>query len=83
MTGKLHCHMYNRIHLQQEAGTSVVGYNAFYTHKIVQPDGLKNYGCSRASREFLVQDQKETKRSVQNLKAQQEAAGALSKVQEG
>ena len=46
-----------------------MGYNAFYTHKIVQPDGLKNYRCSRASREFLAQDRKETERAVQNLKA--------------
>ena len=69
--GRLHSLVDNCIHLQQAAGTSVVGYNAFYTHKIVQPDGLKNYGCSRASREFLAQDWKETERAVQNLKARQ------------
>ena len=69
--GRLHSLVDNHIHLQQAAGTSVVGYNAFYTHKIVQPDGLKNYGCSRASREFLAQDRKETERAVQNLKARQ------------
>ncbi len=38
--GRLHSLVDNHIHLQQAAGTSVVGYNAFYTHKIAQPDGL-------------------------------------------
>ena len=68
---RLHSLVDNSIHLQQAAGTSVVGYNAFYTHKIAQPDGLKNYGCARASREFLAQDWKETERAVQNSKARQ------------
>ena len=54
--GRLHSLVDNHIHLQQAAGTTVVGYDAFYTHRIVQPDGLKNYGCSRASKKFLAQD---------------------------
>lgn len=69
--GRLHSLVDNRIHLQQAAGTSVVGYYAFYTHKIVQPDGLKHYGCSRASKEFLAQDRKTTELAVQNLKSHQ------------
>ena len=67
--GRLHSLVDNRVHLQQSAGTSVVGYNAFYTHKNSQPNGLKNYGCTRASRDFLTQDQKETERAVQHSKA--------------
>ena len=50
---------------------SVVGYNAFYTHKNSQNQGLKNYGSTSASRNFLTQDRKETERAVQNSKARQ------------
>ena len=67
--GRLHSLVDNHVHLQQSAGMSVVGYNAFYTHKNSQPNGLKNYGCTRANRDFLTQDQKETERAVQNSKA--------------
>ena len=31
--GRLHCLVDNRVHLQQSASLSTVGYNAFYTHK--------------------------------------------------
>ena len=69
--GRLHSLVDNLVHLQQSAGTSVVGYNAFYTFKNSQPNGLKNYGCTRASREFLTQDRKEVERAVQHSKARQ------------
>ena len=64
MIGKLHCLVDNHIHLQQAAGTTMVGYNTYYTHKIAQPDGLVKYGCSRAGKEFLAQDQRETERAI-------------------
>ena len=79
--GRLHSLVDNHIHLQQAAGTSVVGYNAFYTHKIVQPDGLKHYGCSRASKEFLAQDRKTTELAVQNLKARQKQLSSAQRCQ--
>ena len=69
--GRLHCLVDNRVHLQQSAGMSVVGYNAFYTHKSSQNQGLKNYGHVRASQEFLAQDRKDTEVAVQNSKARQ------------
>ena len=63
--------MDNRVHLQQSAGMSVVGYNAFYTHKNSQNQGLKNYRHVRASQEFLAQDRKDTEVAVRNSKARQ------------
>ena len=52
--GRLHCLVDNRVHLQQSAGMSSVGYNAFYTHKSSLNQGLKNYsGHARASAKFL------------------------------
>ena len=64
--------MDNRVHLQQSAGMSTVGYNAFYTHKNSLNQGLKNYGGhARASEGFLAQDRKDTEAAVQNSKARQ------------
>ena len=40
--GGVHSLVDNRVHLQQSAGVSVVGYNAFYTFKNSQSKGLKN-----------------------------------------
>ena len=33
----------DRVHLQQAAGTTKVGYNSFYDHKLAQIIGLHNY----------------------------------------
>ena len=56
MIGKLHCLVDNRIHLQQAAGTTKVGYNAYYNHKLAQTNGLANYSGTRADKEFLAHD---------------------------
>ena len=61
--------MDNCVHLQQSAGVSKVGYNAFYTHKHSHSNGMKHYGYSRASKEYLAQDQEEVDRVVQLSKA--------------
>merc|ERR1712177_162200 len=68
--GRLHCLVDNRVHLQQSAGMSTVGYNAFYTHKSSLNQGLTNYGeHARASEGFLAQDWKDTEAAVRNSKA--------------
>ena len=69
--------MDNHIHLQQAAGTTMVGYNAFHTHKIAQPDGLEKCGCSWAGKEFLAHDQRETERAIQNLKARKKQLSSV------
>ena len=67
----LHLLVDNRVHLQQSAGMSVVGDNAFYAHKHSHLNGMKHYGYTRASKEFLAQDRKEVERAVQLSKAHQ------------
>ena len=42
----------DRIHLQQAAGTTKVGYNSFYDHKLAQIHGLHNYSGTMADREY-------------------------------
>ena len=81
MIGKLHCLVDNCVHLQQAAGTTMVGYNAYYTHKLAQPDGLEKYGCSRADKEFLTHNQRETERAILNLKAREKQLSSVSRRQ--
>merc|ERR1712082_285677 len=78
--GRLHCLVDNRVHLQQSASMSTVGYNAFYTHKNSQNHGLKNYGGhARASKGFLAQDRKDTEAAVWNSKARQKLLSSKQK----
>ena len=78
--GRLHCLVDNRVHLQQSASMSTVGYTAFYTHKNSLNQGLKNYGeHARASAGFLAQDRKDTKAAVWNSKACQKLLSSKQK----
>ena len=78
--GRLHCLVDNRVHLQQSANTSTVGYNAFYAHKNSLNQGLKNYGeHARASVGFLAQDRKDTEVAVWNSKARQKLLSSEQK----
>ena len=80
--GRLHCLVDNRVHLQQSAGMSSVGYNAFYTHKLSQNHGLRNYrGHARASEGFLAQDRKDTEAAVRNSKAREKLLSSERKRQ--
>ena len=69
--GGLHSFVDNRVHLQQSASMSTVGYNGFYAFKYSQSNGLKNYGHTSASKKFLTQDQKAVDMAVQHSKARQ------------
>ena len=60
MLGKLHCLLDNPVHLQQAAGTTKVGYNAYYDHKLASIQGQANYSGTRDDREFWVHDQTNT-----------------------
>ena len=74
--------MDNRVHLQQSAGMSTVGYDAFYTHKNSLNQGLKNCGGhARASEGFLAQDRKDTEAAVRNSKARQKLLSSERKRQ--
>ena len=76
--GRLHCLVDNCIHLQQAAGTTMVGYNTYYDHKLAQPDGLEKYSCSRVDKELLAHDQRETKKAILHLKAREKHLSSVS-----
>ena len=70
--GRLHTLVDNRVHLQQSASSSSIGYNAFYAHKNSLPQGLRCYGeHARASVGFLAQDRSDTEAAVRHSKARQ------------
>ena len=48
MLRKLHCLVDDRVHLQQAARTTKVGYNAYYDHKLAHIWGLTDFSGSRA-----------------------------------
>ena len=50
--GKLQGLVDDHIHLQQAAGTTKVGYNAYYDHKLAHQLGLANYSGIRADKKF-------------------------------
>ena len=78
MIGKLHCLVDNHIHLQQAAGTTKVGYNTYYSHKLAQINGLANYSGTRADKEFLAHDQRETEKEILDLKARTKQLSSVS-----
>ena len=49
---KLHCLVDDRVHLQQVAGTTKVGYNAYYDHKLAHIHRLTEFSDSMADEEF-------------------------------
>ena len=78
--GRLHTLVDNRVHLQQSANTSTIGYNAFYAHKNSLSQGLKSYGeHARASVGFLAQDRKDTEAAVRHSKARQKLLSSEQK----
>ena len=66
---KLHCLVDDRVHLQQAAGTTKVGYNAYYDHKLAQIQSLTNLSGSRVDKEFWVHDQTDTEKDILKTKA--------------
>ena len=66
------------IHLQQAAGTTEVGYNAFYDNKLAQINGLANYSGTQANREFWTHDQTDTKKKILRIKADEKQISSVS-----
>ena len=44
----------DRVHLQQAAGTTKVGYNVFYDYKMSQINGLQDFSGTKADREYVL-----------------------------
>jgi len=74
---RLHTLVDNRVHLQQSASRSSIGYNAFMDYKNSLPQGLRCYGeHARVSVGFLAQDRSETEAAVRHSKARQKLLNA-------
>ena len=78
MLGKLHCLVDDCIHLQQAAGTTKVGYNAYYDYKLASVQGLTNYSGTWADREFWVHDQTDTEKEILKMKAHEKQLSLVS-----
>ena len=72
----------NRVHLQQAAGTTKVGYNSFYNHKLAQINGLYNYSGTKANREYWSHDTMDAKKEILRIKAHERllSSGPMSRV---
>ena len=64
MLGKLQHLVDACIHLQQAAGNTEVGYNAYYDHKLSQINGLANYSGTWADKKFWAHDQNDTEKEI-------------------
>ena len=78
MIGKLQGLVDDHIHLQQAAGTTKVGYNAYYNHKLAQQLGLANYSGTRADKEFWAHDQTDTEKEILKIKAHEKQLSVVS-----
>ena len=59
----------NCVHLQQAAGTTKVGYNAFYDHKLSQIHGQHNFSGTKADREYWTHDMVDAEKEILKIKA--------------
>ena len=46
----------DRVHLQQAAGVTKVGYNVFYDYKLAQINGNQDFSGTKADREYWTHD---------------------------
>ena len=60
------------------AGTTKVGYNAYYDHKLAQQLGLANYSGTRADKEFWAHDQTDTEKEILKIKAHEKQLSVVS-----
>ena len=81
LLGKLHCLMNDHIHIQQTAGTTKVGYNAYYEYKMAQENGLDQFSGQRANKEFWAHDKLETEQKILKMKAHKKSLLAILDVQ--
>ena len=68
----------DRIHLQQAAGATKVGYNSFYEHELAQINGLHNYSGSKADREYWAQNTREAEKDILKIKSHEKQLAGVS-----
>ena len=76
--GKLHCLVDSHIHLQQAAGSSMVGFDSIVTISWPNLMGWRNIVVPGQIRSFLAHDQRETEKAMLHLKAQERQLSSVS-----
>ena len=59
----------DRVHLQQAAGVTKVGYNVFYDYKLAQINGNQDFSGTKADREYWTHDTMDAKKDILKVKA--------------
>ena len=67
----------DRIHLQQAAGATKVGYNAFYEHELAQINGVHHFSGSKADREYWSQNTRDAEKDIIKIKAHEKLLAGM------
>ena len=79
LLGKLHCLVDDCVHIQQTAGTTKVGYNAYYEFKMAQENGLDSFSGQHADKKLWAHNNKlETEQKILKMKAHEKSLLAIS-----
>ena len=70
--------MDNHIHLQQAAGITKVGYNAYYDQKLAPYKGLMDFSGSRADKKYWIQNRQDTENHILKLRAHEKSLASVS-----
>ena len=70
--------MDDRIHLQQAAGATKVGYNSFYKHELAQINGVHNFSGSKADREYWAQNTRDAEKDILKIKTHEKLLAGFS-----
>ena len=59
----------DRVHLQQAAGVTKVGYNVFYDYKLAQINGNQDFSGTKADREYWTHNTMDAEKDILKVKA--------------
>ena len=85
MVWKLARFVDDRVHMQQAAGSTKVGYNTFYEYKNYQIHGNQSFSGSKVDREFWTLDTLDVKKDILKMQAHQKllAQGNAARASKG
>ena len=85
MVWKLARFVDDRVHVQQAAGSTKVGYNVFYDYKNYQIHGNQAFSGSKADREFWTHDTLDVEKDILKMQAHQKllAQGNAARASKG
>ena len=69
----------NRVHLQQAAGVTKVGYNVFYDYKLAQINGNQDFSSTKADREYWTHYTMDAEKDILKIKAHKKLLGSAAR----